>query len=108
MKMGPSATDPSTVLCKPALGGNVYLYYSLDGGSTWETLKILETFSYREEAFTEVRRFLGCFCRKDNLFVFVAAAVATKILSVPRRVVTRFEAFLSSESRAGRSRYLPL
>lgn len=54
MKMGPSVADPSTVLCKPAYGGNVYLYYSLDGGSTWETLKILETFSYRKEAFTEV------------------------------------------------------
>lgn len=54
MKMGPSVADASTVLCKPAYGGNVYLYYSMDGGSTWETLKVLETFSYRQEAFTEV------------------------------------------------------
>lgn len=55
MKMGPSVADPSTVLCKPAYGGNVYLYYSLDGGGAWETLTILETFSYRTEAFTEVQ-----------------------------------------------------
>lgn len=54
MKMGPSVPDASTAACKPAYGGNVYLYYSLDGGGTWETLSILETFSYRTEEFTEV------------------------------------------------------
>lgn len=54
MKMGPAVSDASTVLCKPAYGGNVYLYYSLDGGDVWETLSILETFSYRTEEFTEV------------------------------------------------------
>lgn len=54
MKMGPTVPDPSAVLCKPAYGGNVYLYYSLDGGGVWETLSILETFSFRKETFTEV------------------------------------------------------
>lgn len=54
MKMGPTVPDASDVLCKPAYGGNVYLYYSLDGGGVWETLSILETFSYRTETFTEV------------------------------------------------------
>ncbi|CAM9143952.1 unnamed protein product [Pylaiella littoralis] len=54
MKMGPSVADSSTALCKPAYGGNVYLYYSLDGGTVWETLTILETFAYRAEEFTEV------------------------------------------------------
>lgn len=55
MKMGPSTSDSSTAVCKPAYGGNVYLYYSLDGGGAWETLFILETFSYRMEDFTQVR-----------------------------------------------------
>lgn len=54
LKMGPYVVDPSSVVCKPAYGGNVYLYYSLDSGDTWETLVILETFSYRGEEFTEV------------------------------------------------------
>ncbi|CAN0429515.1 unnamed protein product, partial [Ectocarpus sp. 12 AP-2014] len=54
MKMGPTVPDASAVLCKPAYGGNVYLYYSLDGGGVWETLSILETFAYRKETFTEV------------------------------------------------------
>eukprot|EP00904_Undaria_pinnatifida_P000099 jgi/Undpi1/1008/HiC_scaffold_10.g04472.m1 len=54
IKMGPPVADASTVLCKPAYGGNVYIYYSLDGGDTWETLTILETFAYRKEDFTEV------------------------------------------------------
>ncbi|CAM9440901.1 unnamed protein product [Hapterophycus canaliculatus] len=54
MKMGPSVPDAATAACKPAYGGNVYLYYSLDGGGAWETLSILETFSYRMEEFTEV------------------------------------------------------
>ncbi|CAM9373083.1 unnamed protein product, partial [Scytosiphon promiscuus] len=54
MKMGPSVPDATTAVCKPAYGGNVYLYYSLDGGGAWETLSILETFSYRTEEFTEV------------------------------------------------------
>ena len=52
--MGPSVADASSVLCKPAYGGNVYIYYSLDSGETWETLTILETFAYRKEDFTEV------------------------------------------------------
>lgn len=52
--MGPSVADSSTVLCKPAYGGNVYLYYSVDGGAVWETLTILETFAFRAEEFTEV------------------------------------------------------
>lgn len=54
LKMGPYVVDPSTVVCKPAYGGNIYLYYSLDGGDVWETLTILETFAYRNEEFTEV------------------------------------------------------
>lgn len=54
MKMGPTVPDASVVLCKPAYGGNVYLYYSLDEGGSWETLEILETFSFRNENFTEV------------------------------------------------------
>lgn len=54
MKMGPSTADASAALCKPAYGGNVYLYYSLDGGAAWDTLTTLETFSYRAEDFTEV------------------------------------------------------
>ena len=59
MKMGPTVPDASTVLCKPAYGGNVYLYYSLDRGGSWETLKILETFSFRAETFTEVGPYLA-------------------------------------------------
>lgn len=58
MKMGPSVADSSAVLCKPAYGGNVYLYYSLDGGAVWETLTILETFAYRTEEFTEVLSYI--------------------------------------------------
>ena len=54
IKMGPPVADASAVLCKPAYGGNVYIYYSLDSGDTGETLTILETFSYRKEDFTEV------------------------------------------------------
>ncbi len=54
MKMGPTVPDASVVLCKPAYGGNVYLYYSLDEGDSWETLEILETFSFRNDNFTEV------------------------------------------------------
>lgn len=74
MKMGPSVADPSIALCKPAYGGNVYLYYSLDGGSTWETLKILETFSYRQEAFTEVP--YSSSCHQTNFVVFAAVNLA--------------------------------
>lgn len=54
LKMGPSAQDPATAVCKPAYGGNVYLYYSVDQGETWEILSILETFVYRKEEFTQV------------------------------------------------------
>lgn len=54
MKMGPYVLDSSAAVCKPAYGGNVYLYYSLDSGETWETLTILETFTYRLEEFTQV------------------------------------------------------
>lgn len=53
--MGPYVLDASTVDCKPAYGGNVYLYFSLDSGDTWEELTILETYNYRTEDFTEVR-----------------------------------------------------
>lgn len=73
MKMGPSVADSSTVLCKPAYGGNVYLYYSLDGGGTWETLKILETFSYRQEAFTEVASSSSSFFTSSKLVAFCIA-----------------------------------
>lgn len=61
LKMGPYVLDPSTVVCKPAYGGNVYLYYSLDSGDTWETLTILETFAYRTEDFNEVKVSKGVF-----------------------------------------------
>lgn len=57
IKMGPFVLDSSTVACKPAYGGNVYVYYSLDSGGTWETLTILETFSLRNEKFTEVNTY---------------------------------------------------
>lgn len=53
-KMGPYVTDPDSVACKPAYGGSVYLYYSLDGGSSWDTLAILKTYLYRNQEFTEV------------------------------------------------------
>ncbi|CAM9525001.1 unnamed protein product [Discosporangium mesarthrocarpum] len=54
MKMGPYAADTSTVTCKPAYGGNVYLYSSFDAGTTWNVLTILETWTYRSEAFHKV------------------------------------------------------
>lgn len=54
-KMGPYVLDPSSVACKPAYGGNVHLYYSLDTGTKWKVLTILDTASYRTSDFTEVR-----------------------------------------------------
>ncbi|CAM9423235.1 unnamed protein product, partial [Choristocarpus tenellus] len=54
MKMGPSVTDASMVTCKPAFGGNVYIYHSFDSGVSWNLLAALETWNYRSEFFRKV------------------------------------------------------
>ena len=54
LKMAPIVDDEGEALCKTAYGGEVSVWYSIDGGTMWTSFGSYPVHIYRQTYFTEV------------------------------------------------------